>query len=315
MKKKNDLVRKISSIVLGGLLAILLCASNVRALSIPSGGETETIDYYVTTVDGLPDMLEIYGTAILEGDAAAVWIYAFPGKELNEPGSTVHIYGCAPNNSLSVLEPSSIWQGLDAVVNVYGSRFKIGDLGSSFAPPVDMPINGWLYVLNELDEVQFSIMIYSDVNIHLRAPDSEEPEQVEAELKTSPSLMSRNRRSPVVCAMIRLPEGIKKDDVDDDYPLMIYACENGAGVEAKYKRIFQSCRQEDSRVKIFAFFNVGTLLQSLSEDCEQMQLQVRGRLKAEKEFYGNDKIKIVKPRRRHWTYMKNWKSRRSYRHR
>ena len=78
--------------------------------------------------------------------------------------------------------------------------------------------------------------------------------------------------------MIRLPEGIKKDDVDDDYPLMIYSCENEVGVEAKYKRIFQSCRKEkeDSRVKIFAFFNVGTLLKNLPEDCEQMQLQFFG---------------------------------------
>ncbi len=326
MKKKNDLVRKISSIVLGGFLAILLCAPNVRALTIPSG-ETMTIDYEVLTDEGWPDMLEIYGTAILEGDAQVpLGIYAFPGKELNEPGSTVHIYGCAPYNWFSVLETSNIYQGLDAVVNIYGSRFYISltepdeiqiDPGSSFAPPVDTPITGWLYVLNELEEVQFSIMIYSDINIHLRAPESEEPEQVEAELKTSPSLMSRNRRCPVVCAMIRLPEGIVKDDVEDNYPLMIYACENGVGVEAKYQRIFNPhlCKQDDPRVKIFAFFNIGTLLQDLPEDCEKMQLQVRGRLKAEKEFYGNDEIKIVQPRRKHWSYMKNWKSRKPYRHR
>ena len=325
MKKKNDLVRKISSIVLGGFLAILLCAPNVRALTIPSG-ETMTIDYEVLTDEGWPDMLEIYGTAILEGDAQVpLGIYAFPGKELNEPGSTVHIYGCAPYNWFSVLETSNIYQGLDAVVNIYGSRFYISltepdkiqiDPGSSFAPPVDTPITGWLYVLNELEEVQFSIMIYSDINIHLRAPESsKEPERIEAELRISPSVMNRNRRCPMVCAMIRLPEGIEKDDVDDDYPLMIYTTENDYGVEARYQRIFQPCWKDNSRVKICAFFNIGPLLQGLPEDCEQMQLQVCGRLKTEQEFYGNDEIKILQPRRKHWSYMKNWKSRKTYRHR
>jgi hypothetical protein len=158
-------------------------------------------------------------------------------------------------------------------------------------------------------------MIYSDINIHLRAPESKEPERIEAELRISPSVMNRNRRCPMVCAMIRLPEGIEKDDVDDDYPLMIYTTENDYGVEARYQRIFQPCWKDNSRVKICAFFNIGTLLQGLPEDCEQMQLQVCGRLKTEQEFYGNDEIKIVQPRRKHWSYMKNWKSRKTYRHR
>jgi hypothetical protein len=313
MEKKNDLARAISSIVLGGFLAILLCAPSVQAqgggLEVPSG----TTEEIIGNVGGF---LDVFGTAILKDNAYADFIFAYPGEAVDAPGGTVIIHGCAPNNSLAVLENSSRYQGLLPVVTVYGLRFQI-DSGLSFAPPADLPVSGTLNVLNELEEVQFSIWIASDVDVHLRAPESEEPERIEAELRASPSLMTRNRRAPVVCAMIRLPEGIKKDDVDDDYPLMIYSCENEVGVEAKYKRIFQSCRKdkEVSRVKIFAFFNVGTLLKSLPEDCEQMQLQVRGRLKPEKEFYGNDKIKIVKPRRRHWSYMKNWKSRKPDRRR
>ena len=128
--------------------------------------------------------------------------------------------------------------------------------------------------------------------------------------------MNHNRMSPVICTTILLPEGITKDDVDDNHPLMIYSDEN-TGVEAIHQRIFNSYlnEQDESRVKIFAFFNVGSLLKNLPEDCEQIQLEVRGLLTTEKEFYGNDKIKIVNPRRKHWSYMKNWKSRRSYRHR
>ena len=69
MKKKNDLIRKIFSIVLGGLLAILLCAPNVKAqvfdfLVIPSG-ETMVID---GTVEVTYDM-DVHGTASIEEGA------------------------------------------------------------------------------------------------------------------------------------------------------------------------------------------------------------------------------------------------------
>ena len=309
MLKKNDFVRAISSIVLGSLLAILLCAPSVQAqegsqsgLVILSGEEKE-IDY---DVHGL---LEIYGTAILRGDAKADFILAYPGANAGEQGSTVHIYGCAPNNSLGPLSAEdSQFEGLDPVVTIYGYRFRV-DSGLSFAPPVDMPISGTLYVLNEMDEEQFNIWIASDVDILLRAPESEELERVEAKLKVSPSVMNLNRRYPVVFGMICLPEGITKDDIDRDYPLMIYTLENDYGVEAKYKRIFDnSCRNKSAQVKICAFFNIGQLLKNLPNNCEEMQLEVRGRLTSEQEFYGKDKIKILKPRRKHWTYMKNWKS-------
>jgi hypothetical protein len=329
MKKKNDFVRVTSSIVLGCLLAIiLLFAPNVRALQIPSGQEEPT----VINDDIGWDMLEIYGTAILEGDAAALLIYAYPGKELNEPGSTVHIYGCAPSNYLgminwlTVLEPTTAtstqsstqlnngWYGQDSVVNIYGSRFRL-DSNPSFAPPVVTPIpDNVLSVLNDNDEVQFSIRISSNVPIHLQALENEDPERVEAELNVSPSVMNLNRKYPVVFGMIRLPEGIKKDDIDKDYPLMIYTVENDYGVEAtKYKRILQPSRNKSAQVKICAFFNIGPLLQNLPDDCEEMHLEVRGRLISDQEFYGQDKIKLVKPRRKHWTYMKNWK--RQNRHR
>jgi hypothetical protein len=261
--------------------------------------------------------LEIFGTANIYSGAYADFIFAYPGTEVEAPGSIVNIYGCAPNNSLAVLEASgSMYKGLPPVVKVYGYRFRV-DSGLSFGPPADMPISGTLYVLDEAEQEQFSIWVASDVDILLRAPESTEPERIEAKLWVSPSVMNRNRRYPVVFATVLLPEGIAKDDIDKDYPLMIYTTENDYGVQAKYKRILQSyCRRnEPSQVKIFAFFNIAALLKNLPDDCEEMQLEVRGRLETEQEFYGKDKIKILKPRRKHYSHWNRWKHRKPYRHR
>ena len=301
-KKNNSLRRAVSSSVLFGFLAILLCAPNVRADVIVPSGETMDIDYDVQGV------LDIFGTANLyQGAYAANFIYAYPGAVKDEPGSTVNIYGCAPLNTLWVLDPTtSQWPGLPPVVTVYGSRFIIGQIetGTSFYPPDDRIINGTLNVLDESDELLFSICIFTDVEpIHLRAPGSTEEERLEAELCISPKLINRQRRWPQVFASLRLPEGITKDDVDNDCRLVLYADDNEIQVEASCQRIYQPCRRhETSRVKIFAFFNIGMLLEALPDNCEEAQIQVCGKLKSGQEFYGSDNIKIVSPPRKHWTH-------------
>lgn len=307
MGKKNNSLRVVSSSILYGFLAILLCAPNVRADVLIPSGETLDIDYDVQ------GFLEIFGTANLyPGASVGGEIYVLPGTAKDEPGGTVNVYGCAPGNILWVLEAADTqWEGLPPVVTIYGSRFQIG-MGASFAPPKDQPISGTLNVLDESEEVLFSLWIASDIDIHLKAPGSTEKERLEAELWVLPKVMYRHRRRPVVFATLRLPEGITEDDVDRDYPLLLYADEN-EGIEANYLRMFQLCRRKTSRVKIFAFFNMAKLLEAAADNCEEMQLQVCGRLKTGQEFYGSDTIRIVSPRRRHWRGRVSMKSK--YRHR
>jgi len=310
MEKKNNSLRVVSSSVLYGFLAILLCAPNVRAdVSIPSG-KTLDIDYDYD-VQGF---LEVFGTANLyPGASVGGEIYVLPGTATDAPGGTVNVYGCAPGNILWVLEPTTFQPGLPPVVTVYGQRFQIGEEGEPFDPPDDRPISGTLNVLDKSEDVLFSLWIASDIDIHLRAPGSTEKERLEAELWVSPKVMYRQRRRPVVFATLRLPEGITKDDVDRDCPLLLYADENEGGVKANYQRMFQSCRRKTSRVKIFAFFNMAKLLEAADDNCEEMQLQVCGRLETGQEFYGSDTFRIVSPRRRHWRGRVNMKSK--YRHR
>jgi hypothetical protein len=299
-KINNPLRRVISSSVLFGFLAILLCAPNVpnvRASEEILSGETKDIDYDVKGA------LDIFGTANLyQGAYAEYYIYAYPGAEPDTPGSTVNIYGCAPENTLLILGPGTYtFTGLPPVVTIYGSRFQIVETGESFSPPYDQVINGTLNVLNESEEVLFSLTIWSwsDVPIHLRAA---EEERLEAELWVMPKVIHRHRRRPVIFATLQLPEGISKDDVDRDYQLTLYGGDNEVSVKANNQRIYQSCRRgKSSKVKFFAFFNLSTMLKALPDKCEEKPIQVCGRLKSGQEFYGNDTIKIVSPRKKHWS--------------
>jgi len=313
MEKNNSLRRTVvSSSVLFSFLAILLCAPNVRADLVVPSGETMDINYDVAGV------LEIFGTANLYPGAKAEFIYAFPGAKEDEPGSTVNIYGCAPWNSLGVLKAGNTqWLGLPPVVTIYGARFQIGT-DASFSPPAD-PNNssGTLNVLDESEDVLFSIWIASDVPIHLRAPGSEEEEKerLEAELSVSPTKIYRHRRRPVVFATLRLPEGVTKDDVDSDCPFMLSDGKNEIAIKASYKRMYQSRRRKSksSRVKIFAFFNMTELLKGTADNCEEMQLQACGKLKSGQEFYGSDTIRIINPRKKHWRSRVSMRNK--YRHR
>ncbi len=320
MEKKNNSLRRrgVPSSVLFGFLAILLCAPNVRAqyvVEVIDDGEEREIKTHVA------DYLDIYGTANLDKDAhVTVDIYAYPGKEPNDPGAIVNIKGCAPGNTLNVLLPGTVggrFGELPAVVTIYGPKFMIGT-GASFYPtndPIDdVPINTTLSVLNESNELLFSLLIYSDSDIRLRSPGSTEKQRIEAELCVMPKVMYRHRRRPIIFTTLRLPEDITKDDVDNDYRLVLYADDNEVGVEASRQRIYQSCRRrKTSRVKIFAFFNIGTLLEAIPDNCEEMQIQVCGKLKSGQEFYGKGDIKILSPRKKRW---KHWSRRSSkYRHR
>lgn len=304
MENKNNFLKTASLSVLWGVMAISLCAAPCTWADVVLSGETLNIDSTSNVVGNL----EVFGTVNMYPGASVVGtIYVLPGTAKDEPGGTVNVYGCAPLNSLELRPPNLFYPGLPPVVTVYGQRFQIGE-GEPFDPPVDIPtISGTLKVLSESNEFLFSLLIMSDIVIHLKAPgdidEQDEEEPLKAELWVSPKVMHRQRRMPVVFATLRLPEGITKDDVDRDYPLLLYA-DGKEGVEANYQRMFHACRRKTSRVKIFAFFNMAKLLEATADNCEEMQLQVFGRLKTGQQFYGSDTIRIIGCRQKPWWHIK-----------
>ena len=297
MENKNNFLKTASLSVLWGVMAISLCAAPCAWADVVLSGETLNIDSTSTVVGNL----EVFGTVnMYPGASVGGEIKVSPGNAMVAPGE-VNVYGCAPGNIMWAHEPT-FDKPVPPVVTVYGQRFQIGE-GDPFDPPVDRPITGTLKVLSESDEFLFSLSIMSDINIHLKLPGDleEEEEPLKAQLWVSPKVMYRQRRMPVVFATLRLPEGITKDDVDRDYPLLLYA-DGKEGVEANYQRMFHACRRKTSRVKIFAFFNMAKLLEATADNCEEMQLQVFGRLKTGQKFYGSDTIRIIGCRKRPWRH-------------
>ncbi len=126
--------------------------------------------------------------------------------------------------------------------------------------------------------------------------DDSEPDEVvitvippmQSHLWLVPRVINRHSRQPKILAMLRLPEGVTRDQVDSDQPLLLYP----GGIEAMSQRIIESRRQEAS---IFAFFDKAELMDAVSDN-GSVELRVGGQLKTGQYFCGTDTVRIISPR-------------------
>ena len=175
MERKKEMLKTGYSRILWAVMTILLCATPCAALTgiqtVLSGDTLDLGTDYVPDNVGVDNgWVDVYGTLNMYPGAYVDWgIYAHSGAETDAMGGIVNVYGCAPGNTLNVLEPTQD-RPLPPVATVYGPKFKIGTTGY---PPGDhdVPINGLLEVLSESDELLFSLTIHSGViDIQLRTP-------------------------------------------------------------------------------------------------------------------------------------------------
>jgi len=88
-----------------------------------------------------------------------------------------------------------------------------------------------------------------------------------------------------------LPALITKDDIDDEFPLMMYPGE----IEATRKFIFTNMRKGLYRTNILAFFDRRELIDAVGNN-ERFWLDVTGRLTTGQYFYGQRRILIINRR-------------------
>jgi len=112
--------------------------------------------------------------------------------------------------------------------------------------------------------------------------------ETKADLRVSPKVINRNSKMPKVLAMVRLPEGVTRDQIDSNEPLLLYP----GGIEALNQYVIQHRRGEAQGTNIFAFFDKTSLMGAVSEN-GRVELQVVGRLKAGRYFYGTDTVEII----------------------
>jgi len=110
-------------------------------------------------------------------------------------------------------------------------------------------------------------------------------EAIESELWILPRTINRHGRMPRILSIVCLPEGITKDQINGEQPLLLYP----GGIQATGQHVTQS-----QRVGIFAWFDKAELMETVPDDGE-VQLQVVSQLDSGQYFYGTDTVRIISP--------------------
>jgi len=274
MENKNKHVRVGFSTILWAVLAILLCAApSLRAdVEIPDDGKEYNIPGdFGPIVSG---SLWVYGTVNLLTDAnIEVFVYATGTSVVNIKGGTVGYWiDVAPT----------------ATVTLYGTDLALDNNGNGIRDDEDSPLG---YGPQTIDGtvVGFYANCHAGATVTLVAPGGE---PLEAQLWVFPSLINRYGPLSKILAMVRLPEGISKNDIDSSRPLVLYA--NGyddVKIEASCQRIIQWRRNGIVHTTIFASFDIAELIEALTDG--KVQLEVVGGLNTGQDFYGIDTVRIV----------------------
>jgi len=116
-------------------------------------------------------------------------------------------------------------------------------------------------------------------------------EPMESHLRISPRVVNRSSRQPKILALLRLPEGVTKEQIAADEPLRLYPGE----IEPIRQRIRQSEISGAQRTSILAFFDKAELMEAVPDD-GRVELRVVGQLKTGQYFYGTDTVRIIRGR-------------------
>jgi len=112
----------------------------------------------------------------------------------------------------------------------------------------------------------------------------------QANLWITPRVINRNSCMPNIMALLRLPAGISKGQIDTTKRLLLYPGE----IEANWQYVLQSQGRDGPRTSIFAFFDKAKLMEAVPEN-GSVELKAVGQLKTGQYFYGTDTVLIINP--------------------
>jgi hypothetical protein len=128
-----------------------------------------------------------------------------------------------------------------------------------------------------------------------------ESDHIQVRLWLSPRTINRQNRIKRVMAWMKLPEGVSKEQVDEDEGVLLYP----GGIEPVKQYVFEHGKKGDKRVSIFAFFDKSELMEAIPDN-GQVQLEVVGNLTTSREFYGSGSLTILdRQQPRQWRLLKN----------
>ena len=128
-----------------------------------------------------------------------------------------------------------------------------------------------------------------------------ESDYIKARFWLLPRTINRRSKTKKVMAWIRLPEGVTKDQIAQDTPLLLYP----GPLEPVQQYVFEHGKKGDKRVSIFAFYDRAELMSAVPDN-GLIDLKVVGSLNNGQYFHGSDSLTILdrqQPRR--WRLLKN----------
>jgi len=115
---------------------------------------------------------------------------------------------------------------------------------------------------------------------------------MEARLWIFPRLINRHSRMRRIMAWLHLPQGVTREQIDRNRPLILYPGE----IESMHQFVIERGRPGHRRTSIFAFFDKSDLMQAVPDN-GRVELELVGSLTTSQYFYGTDSIWI---RAWHW---------------
>lgn len=218
--------------ILLGVFVAMVCVVPCMSETVYSG---QTLDLGTGYPDEqiIDDGLDVYGTLnTYAGAYVEYWIDVYPGAGEDDLGAVVNVYDCEIGWWLDVYEPEApTWLGQPPVVTIYGSKFRVvvteglTEYSTEYLPPVDVPISGLLEVLSETNEILFSLIIYSEIEIHLRQLPVIGSEEIPIDIKPGCYPNSINLGSKGLVPVAVLSAGVfDATDVDPDTVDFAGAC-------------------------------------------------------------------------------------------
>jgi predicted outer membrane repeat protein len=118
-------------------------------------------------------------------------------------------------------------------------------------------------------------------------------EPIEGSLWVVPRIINGRCGRQRITAILRLPRGITKDQIDGSRKLLLYPGE----IEASFQVISRYHERRTERVFIIACFDASSLIEAVGST-GPVQIDVVGQLKTGQYFYGSDTVRIINPPRR-----------------
>jgi hypothetical protein len=232
----------------------------------------------------LMDNKDLAGNTRITGADIDMGAYEYQNTPpVAEAGPNQAVYGWIDGNAKVTLDGSGSYDADGDELSYFWNWSIDGNTyeTNGVSPKIELPAGEHTIALVVSDNLENSKPDY--VNVTVVGP-------IDCNLWVLPGIINRRCGQPNIFAMLRLPEGVSKEQIDTDYKLRLYP----GDIEAKWQNILRSWNNSAERAGMMAFFDKGSLLDAVSDN-GPVKVSVAGRLVTGQYFFGQNTVRIIDP--------------------